>query len=363
MISTGRLGPDYHPASYRGLEAQTGPLPRLSALRSPMPRAGSYPGFEVAFLIRMLFSCLVDAYSLETEPFYAEANGVPVEPGGHARLDPLRDRLRAHMAALREKAERAAPSQLNALRARVLDHAVGKAALSFALEHAARHHLRRIVYVIPFTSIVEQTAQVFREALGAGAEILEHHASFDWERATADLRRIDDEGGDALRKLRRAAENWDLPIVVTTAVQFFESLFSNKRSRCRKLHNLAGSVIILDEAQTLPVPLLLPCLAAIGELARNYRASIVLCTATQPAVRKQDQAIFDNRQQMLGLDIPDKREFAPERGSKLCSSRIPTSSRLSLHMRERGSKRRSCLRATRRSGVAPVRERGSKQHR
>jgi CRISPR-associated endonuclease/helicase Cas3 len=128
------------------------------------------------------------------------------------------------------------------------------ASLSFALEHAVRHGLRRVVYVIPFTSIIEQTAQVFREALNTRDNVLEHHGSFDWERA-AEARRDDGEGPDGLARLRRAAENWDTPIVVTTAVQFFESLFAARTSRCRKLHNLAGSVIVLDEAQTLPIPL------------------------------------------------------------------------------------------------------------
>jgi CRISPR-associated endonuclease/helicase Cas3 len=159
-----------------------------------------------------------------------------------------------------------------------------------------------VIYVIPYTSIIEQTANVFREALSSDADILEHHASFDWERFKKD-RQPDDEDGVA--KLRRAAENWDVPIVVTTAVQFFESLFANRSSRCRKLHNISGSVIVLDEAQTLPIHLLKPCLAALDELARNYRTSVVLCTATQPAVKIADG--FEG-----GLAIDADRELAPD---------------------------------------------------
>ena len=270
----------------------------------------------------MLFSCLVDADFLETERFYAEAKGAPVERGGHLDLDTLRESLRAYMARLRAEA---ASTPLNALRAEVLDRAVERAALSpglftltvptgggktlaslsFALEHAVRHGLRRVVYVIPFTSIIEQTAEVFRQALNTSEDVLEHHASFDWERA-AEARRDDGEGPDGLAKLRRAAENWDVPIVVTTAVQFFESLFAARTSRCRKLHNLAGSVIVLDEAQTLADR---RCCARAWRrsrsLAANYNASAVLCTATQPALRQQDG--FKN-----GFPIDDTRELAPE---------------------------------------------------
>jgi len=174
-----------------------------------------------------------------------------------------------------------------------------------------RHGLRRVIYVIPYTSIIEQTAQVFRSALGSPDDILEHHSSFDWEKAGG-LRVADDEAPSALAKLQRAAENWDVPIVVTTAVQFFESLFANRTSRCRKLHNIAGSVVVLDEVQTLPLPLLLPSLAALDELALNYRTSVVLCTATQPALRKIDAALIDGNRQPIGLDLPAERELAPD---------------------------------------------------
>jgi CRISPR-associated endonuclease/helicase Cas3 len=317
-----RLRPEHAIEPYPGWQAHAGGLPPLATLRYTRPFLKSADkGFEQAFLTRMLFSCLVDADFLETERFYAEAQVAPVERGGHLDLDTLRESLRAYMARLRAEADL---TPLNALRAEVLDTVVERAAsspglftltvptgggktlasLSFALEHAVRHGQRRVVYVIPFTSIIEQTAQVFREALNTRKDVLEHHASFDWERA-AEARRDDGEGPDGLAKLRRAAENWDVPIVVTTAVQFFESLFAARTSRCRKLHNLAGSVIVLDEAQTLPIALLRPCMAALQELAANYNASIVLCTATQPALRQQDG--FKN-----GFPIDDTRELAPE---------------------------------------------------
>lgn len=139
-----------------------------------------------------------------------------------------------------------------------------------------------MIFVIPFTSIVEQNAAVFRKALGPLGEkaVLEHHSAFVQPEPPSG----DPERYQAQKKLQLAMENWDAPIVVTTAVQFFESLFAAKPSQCRKLHRIAGSVVVLDEAQTMPLKLLRPCVAAIDELARNYRASVVLCTATQPAL-------------------------------------------------------------------------------
>ena len=141
-----------------------------------------------------------------------------------------------------------------------------------------------MIYVVPYTSIIEQTADVFRKALGTKGRnttdfIIEHHSAFEDERV---------QDREARDKLRLAKENWDAPIIVTTAVQFFESLFANRPSRCRKLHNVANSIVILDEAQTLPLGLLWPCVAALDELARNWKTSVVLCTATQPALGEAD---------------------------------------------------------------------------
>lgn len=255
-------------------------------------------GFAAAFLVRMVFSALVDADYLDTEAYFAGLEGRTPSRGGHPALSELKARLDSSLVAL---SARAGPTDVNALRARVLTNAREKAALdpglfaltvptgggktlaslAFALEHALRHDQARVIYVIPFMSIVEQTAQVFRQALqedGAGF-VLEHHSAFEEERIT---------GREAREKLHLAMENWDAPVIVTTAVQFFESLFANRPSRCRKLHNIANSAVILDEAQTLPLSLLRPCVAAIDELARNYRTSIVLCTATQPALLAPD---------------------------------------------------------------------------
>jgi CRISPR-associated endonuclease/helicase Cas3 len=311
-------------APYEGWEQLTGPLPVLNA---PTFDKGPYPGFCLSFLTRIVFSCLVDADFLETEAFYMRAEDRSVDRGIFSDVVTLRDRLRVTMAGIFRQA---ADTPLNGIRANVLAHAIGRhacargiftmtvptgggktlASLSFALEHAAHHCMRRVIYVAPYTSIIEQTAEVFREALGAADDVLEHHGNFDWEPRQDKESENDPDG---LKKLRLASENWDAPVIITTAVQFFESLYANRTSRCRKLHNIAGSVIVLDEVQTLPLKLLRPCMAALEELARNYGASIVLCTATQPALRIMDGALPPDKTGVAqGFDIGPERELAPD---------------------------------------------------
>ena len=269
--------------------------------------------FRLHFFTRMLFSALVDADFLETEAFYDRIERRTRYRGWHGALEDLRDALNARLAAFGPP-----EGTVNTLRAEILDHARAQASaapglfsltvptgggktlssLAFALDHALHHGLERVIYVIPYTSIVEQTAQVFREALRDDDAVLEHHASFNWEG-------VEDRKEE--ERLRLAAQNWDRPVVVTTAVQFFESLFANRPSKCRKLHRLARSVIVLDEAQTLPLRLLRPCLAALQELSRGYGASVVLCTATQPALIREDG--FGAPEALLREDV---RELAPD---------------------------------------------------
>lgn len=266
-----------------------------------LPSLGRPPveiqGLGASLFIRMLFSCLVDADFLATEAFYRpdrpERRGIPFD------AEALLFRLLAKLDDIQEKAD---PTDVNRLRARVLARCLtvgrtqsgglfsltvptggGKtlASMAFALAHAERWDRRRVICVAPYTSIIEQTAGVYRDALGAD-QVLEHHGNFHHP---AD--RDGKEAGDRLT-LRLAEENWDAPVVVTTAVQFLESLFAARPSRCRKLHNIVGSVILLDEAQLLPLGLLAPCLAALRALARDYRCTIVLVTATQPALADKE---------------------------------------------------------------------------
>lgn len=259
------------------------------------------PAFSQAFLVRMLFSALVDADYIDTERYYDQFE-LPETRKAASRQRPMPglDELRAQLD--RYLAGFASDSEINQLRARILEHARAQAplapgifslnvptgggktltSLAFALDHAIAHGQRRAIFVIPFTSIVEQNAAVFRRAMGPYGEeaVLEHHSAF----ILPSLKGADADRFQAQEKLRLAMENWDAPIIVTTAVQFFESLFASKPGQCRKLHNIANSVVILDEAQTIPLKVLRPAVAALNELSRNYRSSIVLCTATQPAL-------------------------------------------------------------------------------
>lgn len=294
-------------------------LPPLKLHQPP----SKYQGFALAFFTRMLFSCLIDADRIDTQNHERETKEEPPLTYDSPSLDILQAKLQTHLQFLTKKAT---ASTVNNLRENILTHARAKASLppglftltvptgggktltslAFALDHAMQHQLRRVIYVIPFTSIIEQTAEVFRSALGEHQHaVLEHHSAFDRDKLPRHLEKASKSRQmDHRDKLKLAMESWAAPIVVTTAVQFFESLFSDRPSQCRKLHNIAGSVIVLDEAHILPLKLLRPIMAAIDELALNYGCTVVLCTATQPALKQSDN--FHN-----GFHIPSDRELAP----------------------------------------------------
>lgn len=245
------------------------------------------PHFALSVFIRMLYSCLVDADFLDTEQFMN--NGIVQRDSGES-MEALLDKLYHRISDWLENRD---DTTIDGRRSEILRNCLemgksskglfqltvptggGKtvASLAFALQHAVEHHMDRVIYVIPYTSIIEQNAQVFREILG-NENVLENHSNVDYE--------ISEE----FKPMQLAAENWDKPVVVTTNVQFFESLYANKSSKCRKLHNIVNSVIIFDEAQMLPPNYLRPCMAMIEELLQQYGTSIVLCTATQPALQQ-----------------------------------------------------------------------------
>lgn len=255
--------------------------------------------FSHAFMTRMIFSALVDADFQDTQNFMGQSE----KPrGGHASIEELCKTFNTGI----QKFDNP-QGEINKKRTETLKACVEKsdseqgfftltiptgggktlASMAFALNHAVKHGLKRVIYVIPFTSIIEQNAGVFKEYLG-DENVLEHHSNFDWKKENKkDSEDADDETKDAVEKLKLASENWGIPIVVTTNVQFFESLFANKNSRCRKLHNIAKSVIVFDEAQTLPREYLDPCMLAVKELVVNYGASAVFCTATQPVLNQR----------------------------------------------------------------------------
>lgn len=242
---------------------------------------------DASFWIRMLYSCLVDADYLDTESFMDE-DRFGVRSKKYPELKQLETLFNRFMETLGNNAQK---TPVNKIRNDILKQCLNAAeqsprifsltvptgggktlsSMAFALRHAVKHNKRRIIYVIPYTSIIEQTADVFRAIPGFEHAVIEHHSNL----------RDDEDERDSLRD-RLAAENWDAPVIVTTTVQFFESLYSNRSSRCRKLHNIAESVVIFDEAQCLPPEYLMPVVFAVRELHLHYGVTPVLCTATQP---------------------------------------------------------------------------------
>lgn len=242
---------------------------------------------SLEFWIRMLHSCLVDADWLDAEKRDPDVVKRPNFPS----IDELRDELDRYIDAKVSDAKRNNWTPVNAQRKEVLD-ACRKSAItntgyfsltvptgggktlsgmSFALNHAVENKMNRVIVVIPYTTIIEQNASVYAEVFGR-ENVIEHHSNLDPEKDT--------------ERNQLASENWDAPIIVTTNVQFFESLYTNKNSRLRKLHNISRSVIFLDEVQSLPPGLLYPILDAIRELREHYGCSVVLSTATQPSLKK-----------------------------------------------------------------------------
>ncbi len=255
--------------------------------RPPEFLAGKPENFHL--WIRMLYSCLVDADFLDTEAFMQ-----PRQPGLRVGFNPLTALQPLFDSFMMKKTQTAAKTNVNTIRQEILNACRTAAqqppdlysltvptgggktlsSMAFALDHAVKYEKRRIIYVIPYTSIIEQTAQTLADIFGA-ENVVEHHSNLDPDKET--------------QRSRLASENWDAPIIVTTNVQFFESLYAARSSRCRKLHNIVNSVVILDEAQLLPPGLLTPCVEVMNQLVRHYGVTMVLSTATQPALPGLDQ--------------------------------------------------------------------------
>ena len=290
------------PEDYRAYESEIDPTQLVLPNRIPIKPIRDFHGkplfgFSLAFLTRMIYSALVDADFQDTETFVSGEK----HRGEYETIESLSQKFNQFLHKF-DTPKSEIDQKRNQTLTACIEKAIEKpgfftltiptgggktlASMAFALNHAAKYGMKRIIYVIPFTSIIEQNAVVFKDCLGEN-NVLEHHSNFDWEQ----LRKVnepqaDDQTNSAYSKLKLAAENWDIPIVVTTNVQFFESLFANRSSRCRKLHNIAKSVVIFDEAQMLPREYLIPAMYAVWELVSNYGASAVFCTATQPSLQQ-----------------------------------------------------------------------------
>lgn len=264
---------------------------------------------SISLWMRLLFSCLVDADFLDTESYMA-----PERVSQRGRLPKLSELYPVFFERMSHLQKRAAETPLNHTRKAIFDACQiaaanppgifsltvptggGKtlASLGFALEHARQHNKSRIIYAIPFTSIIEQNAAVFREFLGEEA-VLEHHSN------------LDADPGSENAGSRLAAENWDAPLIVTTNVQLFESLFASRTSRCRKLHNLVNSIVIMDEAQQIPRDFHEPITRMMQQMSDYFGVTWVLCTATQPDLGKAVDAF----ERVLHRGLNDIREIIP----------------------------------------------------
>lgn len=251
-------------------------------------------GFQIQFFFRYMLSCLVDADRLDAQAF-----GTPLPEQNYRTLGELKNQFNDFMELKREEVKKKNLSgqalELMNIRNEILADCLvaaeqdkglftltvptggGKtlSSMGFALDHGIKHGHKRIIYTIPFTSIIEQNANVYKDVFGE-ENVLEHHSNFENPYR----------GEEESERFKLAQSNWDSPIIVTTNVQFFETLFDHKTSKVRKLHNIANSIIVLDEVQTIPNHYILPCMNALAELITNYGCTVVLCSATQPEFDK-----------------------------------------------------------------------------
>lgn len=292
------------------VELQIPMFPKLGEMGGGPLTTPVQAAFRVQLVCRMIFSCLVDADFLATEQFMS-AELAAQRPSKLTSMATLTSRVCHYL----DKLSGGITSTVNTIRSEVREHcrvAAGRppgffslnvptgggktlSSLEFAVRHAELHSLDRVIVAVPFTSIIEQNADVYREVFRGFSEetVIEHHSNLNPNNETT--------------ANRLQTENWDAPIVVTTNVQLFESLFATRTSLCRKLHRIARSVIVLDEAQALPIELLTPTLMALKELVDVYGCSVVLCTATQPALNHRED--FDIGLENVRPIIPDANEL------------------------------------------------------
>lgn len=264
-----------------------------------------------AFFTRYCFSCLTDADWLDTECFCtgAERKGLTADFGKclsdvNRKLESFKCKTKLQKARAGLQAQVFEKAEANAkLFLMNMPTGSGKtlASVKFALERAVRLGKRRIIYIIPYNSIIDQTAETFDKLMGAHGEFLRHQSSFDFDSLEG--------AGEADRlAIKQATENWDAQIILTTAVQFFESVYSNKRSKLRKLHNMADSILIFDEAHLMPQEFLQPCLQAVTHITKFLGSEAVFLTATMPNYKGLFSEFAEQDMEILEL-VEDKSEF------------------------------------------------------
>lgn len=315
--------------------------------------------FSVAFFIRMLFSCLVDADSLDTEAYMEYQKPVEIAPNSVGKLYA---KLQQYLQ--KEKGNNwNQDKKIQQVRAEVLEACQSKAdvapgiftlsaptgsgktisSLAFALKHAKKFKKDRIIYVVPYRAIIDQTVSIFRKILGRGKVLAHYSGAEDY-----------DEDGDEIKRL--AAENWDKPVIVTTAVQFFESLFANKKGKCRKIHNIVNSVVIFDEGQSLPLACLQSCMAAVKELVHSYKVTALFMSATQPNFH---QLLLNGKQEPLERTeiIPDIKKLT-ENLKRVAFSNLGEVKVKNLGGKLKRHKQVLCIVNTRKNGAALLKEIG-----
>jgi CRISPR-associated endonuclease/helicase Cas3 len=268
------------------------------------------------FLIRYLFSCLVDADFLDTEEFCVGKRQSMEYPEWDKCCAYLSDKINSFVAQTKLQKSRAVLQRQafenikNKAFVYLLDMPTGSGkticSLKLALERLRSGGKKRIIYIVPYTSIIEQTAKIFKDLfnkeLFPNFTILEHHSNFDFEQNDF----TDD--GTGKNKLKLAAENWDAPFIITTNVQFFESIYSNRSSRLRKLHNMSDSILVFDEIHTLPMKYFAPCIKAVDQLTANFNSEAIFLSATMPDFQGMAEKYIGRKIEMCDL-LPDKRAY------------------------------------------------------
>ena len=286
-------------------------VPKLQSCA--MPRLQNLKSYDLHHFVRMLFSCLVDADSLDTEMFMNPEQASL--RGTNTTMKELLSRLEEYLYHLKEQSEQTEVNRIrNYVQERCVEESQGEAgfysltvptgggktlaSVLWALHHAVRNHLHRVVIAIPYTSIIVQTSATLKAIFGE-ENVLEHHSNVNPD---------DIKDREQRERMQLATENWDYPIIVTTNVQLFESLFSNKRSDCRKLHNIVKSVLILDEVQTLPLDFYKPIVDTLDTLHRLFGTSVLFTTASQPVLTGR----IEGANPSVGFDaLASVREIIP----------------------------------------------------